>query len=86
MGEPGAVGVGARRTMECCSARPSRPTTPVTMPAREAATCGVAVFTIDLARCGTCTDSSGVEKAAETADAGPLTGSRLLPGAGTPTV
>ncbi len=58
----------------------------MTAPAREAGTCGAAVFTIDLARCGTCTDSSGVAKAAETADAVPLTGSRVLPGAGAPTV
>ncbi len=59
----------------------------MTTPASEAGTWGVAVFTIARAvACGGCTDSSGVPKAADTTAAVPLTGSRVLPGSGVPTV
>ena len=46
--------------MECSWTRPSRPTTPVTAPSREAGICGDAVLTIARADSpGACTDSSG---------------------------
>ncbi len=73
--------------MECSWNRPSRPTTPVTTPSREAGICGDAVFTIARAdSSGAWTVSSGVPSAPETTDAVPLTGNRVLPGSGAPTV
>ena len=73
--------------MECSWNRPSRPTTPVTTPSREAGICGDAVFTIDRADSpGGCTDTSGVPSADETTDAVPLTGNNVLPASGVPTV
>ena len=73
--------------MSCSRKRPSRPTTPVTTPFREAGTCGDAVLTMARADCpGACTDSSGVPSAAETTDAVPLTGNSVLPDSGVPTV
>ena len=73
--------------MSCSRKRPSRPTTPVTAPLKEAGTCGGAVLTMARADSpGACTDSSGVPSAAETTDAVPLTGNSVLPGAGVPTV
>ena len=73
--------------MSCSRKRPSRPTTPVTAPFKEAGTCGAAVLTTTRADCpGARTDSSGVPSAAETTDAVPLTGSNVLPGSGAPTV
>ena len=73
--------------MECSLTSPSRPTTPVTTPAREAGICGGAVLTMARAASpGACTDSKGVPSAAETTDAVPLTGSNVLPGSGAPTV
>ena len=73
--------------MECSVTRPSSPATPVTEPARDAGICGDAVLTIALAASpGACTDSRGVPSAAETTETVPLTGSRVLPGPGEPTV
>ena len=73
--------------MSCSLKSPSRPTTPVTTPSREAGTCGDAVLTMARADWpGACTDSSGVPSAAETTDAVPLTGNSVLPGSGVPTV
>ena len=73
--------------MSCSWKSPSRPTTPVTTPSREAGTCGEAVLTIARPDWpGACTDSSGVPSAAETTDAVPLTGKSELPGSGVPTV
>ena len=83
---PPVVDAGAGRTMACSWARPSNPTTAVTDPARAAGICGDAVFTREGDSSGACTDSSGVEKAADTTAAVPLTGSRVLPGSGVPTV
>ena len=74
------------RSMECSWKRPSRPTTAVTEPAREAGICGAAVLTITRPRFGGWTDASGVPNAADTTAAVPLTGSRMLPGSGVPTV
>ena len=52
--------------MECSLTRPSRPTTPVTTPVREAGICGDAVFTTARADWfGAWTVSSGVPRAAE---------------------
>ena len=83
---PGAAGPDFGRSMACSWNRPSRPTTAVTAPAREAGTCGDAVFTIAGAWCGAWTDSSGVPNAADTPAAVPRTGSKMLPGSGVPTV
>ncbi len=47
---------------------------------------GDAVLTSARGPLGSCTDSSGVAKAADTTAAVPLTGSRLLPAPGVPTV
>ena len=58
----------------------------MTAPAREAGTCGAAVLTSARASLGACTDSSGVPNAADTTAAVPLTGSKMLPGSGVPTV
>ncbi len=61
--------------------------TPVTAPLREVGTWGGAVFTMARAdSSGAWTDSSGVPSAAETTDAVPRTGSRVLPGSGVPTI
>ena len=80
-------GPGPRLSMSCSRKRPSRPTTPVTTPFREAGTCGDAVLTMTRADSpGACTDSSGVPSAAETTDAVPLTGNSVLPDSGVPTV
>ena len=81
----GMEGAALGRDMECSWNRPSRPTTPVTTPARDAGTCGDAVFTSAFAWFGARTDSSGVPNAAETTAAVPLTGSNVLPGPGVPT-
>ena len=60
-------------SLECSWNRPSRPTTPVTAPPREAGTWGDAVFTMARADSpGARTDSSGVPSAADTAAAVPL--------------
>ncbi len=73
--------------MECSENSPSRPTTSVTTPAREAGICGDAVFTTARADSpGAWTVSSGVPSAAATTEAVPLTGNKLLPGSGVPTV
>ena len=80
------LGVLPCTSMACSSNRPSRPTTPVTAPPTSAGICGAAVPTTALARVGACTVSSGVPNADETTAAGPLTGSRVLPAAGAPTV
>ena len=53
--------------------------------ANTAGICGPAVLTMEATLPGRRTDSSGVRKAAETVPALPLTGSRVLPGVGTPT-
>ena len=58
---------------------------PVMSSANTAGICGAAVLTMEAMWPGRRTDSSGVSKAAETVPALPLTGSRVLPGAGTPT-
>ena len=54
--------IGPGLSMECSWTRPSRPTTPVTTPSREAGICGDAVLTIGPGgrRPAACTDSSGV--------------------------
>ena len=83
---PGAPGAAHRRvpaSMECSWNRPSRPTTPVTAPAREAGICGDAVLTRAWADSGDCTVSSGVPKAAETTVARCRSpGSSVAPGFG----
>ena len=86
---PDDAGVGSAlpcSSMACSSNRPSRPTTPVTAPLSDAGICGAAVLTTTRARSGAWTASSGVPNADETTAAGPLTGSRVLPAAGAPTV
>ena len=90
-GEPGETagpdpaGTGERLSMECSSKRPLSPTTPLTTPASEAGTPSDEVLTTARAWLGACTLSSDVPKAADTADAVPVTGSRLLSGSRSPT-
>ncbi len=83
---PAGPAVWLCTNMECSWNRPSRPTTAVTDPARAAGICGDAVLTSAFAWFGAWTDSSGVPNAAETTAAVPLTGSKMLPGSGVPTV
>ena len=76
---PGCAGV-ACLIMACSWNSPSRPTTPVTAPSREAGICGDAVLTMAReASPGAWTDSKGVPSAAETTDAVPLTGQQRAP-------
>ncbi len=65
---------------------PLRPTTPVTSPATDDGTAGADVLTSVRGPSGACTCSRGVANAADTTAAVPCTGSRMLPGAGVPTV
>ena len=74
------------RSIECSRARPFSPITAVTVPSRAAGIWGDAVLTNARAWSGACTASSGVENAEETAAAVPVTGNRMLPAAGVPTL
>ena len=74
------------RSIECSVKRPSRPTTPVTSPVSDEGTCGDAVLTTARDPPEGCTCSRGVPKADDTTAAVPLTGSKMLPASGVPTV